>query len=90
MRDGGFAFERINNHACQVTYLTCVDMKGSVPHWIVNKGAAKDAIDMFTKYTKQFGSYIDEGSLLSSQRSNSILRSKKRMHKHAVAPVLDV
>ena len=87
---GGYAFERINNHACQVTYLTCIDTKGSVPHWIVNKGAAKDAIDMFTKYTKQFGSYIDEGSLLSSQRSNSILRSKKRMHKYAVAPVLDV
>ena len=87
---GGYAFERINNHACQVTYVSCGDAKGSIPHWIVNKGAVNSAIDVFTKYTKQFGSYIDEGSLLSSQRSNSILRSKKRMHKYAVAPVLDV
>ena len=88
---GGYAYERINDHACKVTYLSCGDMKGNLPHWIVNKAAAKDAIDVFTKYTKQFGSYIDEGSLLSSRRrSNRSWHSKKRMHKHAVAPVLDV
>ncbi len=87
---GGYAFEHINNHACQVTYLTCIDTKGNLPHWIVNKAAANSAIRTFTKYTKQFGSYIDEGSLLSSQRSNRSWHSKKRMHKHAVTPVLDV
>ncbi len=87
---GGYAFERINDHACQVTYLTCLDLKGNLPHWIANKATANSAIEMFTKYTKQFGSYIDEGSLLSSHQSNRSWHSKKRMHKYAVAPVLDV
>ena len=52
---GGYAFERINAHTCKVTYLTCVDAKGNLPHWITNKVAEKECIEMSTKYAKQFG-----------------------------------
>ena len=49
---GGFAYERINDHACKVTYLSCGDMKGNLPHWIVNKVAERGAIEASTNFTK--------------------------------------
>ena len=52
---GGYAYERINDHACKVTFLSCLDAKGNLPHWIVNKVTERVSTEAFTKYTKQFG-----------------------------------
>ena len=52
---GGYAYERINDHACKVTYLGCVDMKGRLPYWITNKEAENSCMKTYSRYTKQFG-----------------------------------
>ena len=62
---GGYAYERINDHACKITYLFSVDVKGNVPHWVSNKVAESSAIKMYKKYTKQFGRGAEPVPLLS-------------------------
>ena len=58
----GFAFERINDSACRVTYLTCVDPKGNIPHWAVHYTAKQNALGKYARLSKKFGHYNVEAA----------------------------
>ena len=55
---GGYAFERINDHACRVTYLVCVDMKGFIPYIVTNNISYSKAKKAARKLVEKFGPYI--------------------------------
>ena len=93
MHVGGYAFERINDHACKVTFLGCMDLKGRLPYWMANKALENQAIETYTQWTKQLGCYIDkealksERSVTSQKRLGSKTFGSSKHKKNAVAPI---
>ena len=97
----GYAFERINDSACRVTYLTCVDPKGNVPHWAMRHSAKQNALENYARFSKKFGHYDVEAAAEEkdgvSRPSSSILTrmgshgsfgsGKRRPGGSTVAPV---
>ena len=51
----GLAMSRINDHACQITYISCADLKGYIPHKIVDILSLQTAKLLKDEYVAQFG-----------------------------------
>ena len=95
----GYAFERINDSACRVTYLTCVDPKGNIPHWAARYTAKQNALEKYAQFSKKFGHYdveaaaegkdgVGSSSILTRMGSRGSRGSgKRRQGGSAVAPV---
>ena len=94
----GYAFERINDSACRVTYLTCVDPKGNVPHWAVHYAAKQDALERYAEFSKKFGHYdveaaaeekdgVGSSSILTRMGSHRSGKFKRRPGGSTVAPL---
>ncbi len=78
---GGFAFERINDHACQVTYMVCADLKGNIPFWAINKASEQQALEIYTTYTKQLGYYIRETKGGFARRNSLIIKNEDHVSR---------
>ena len=77
---GGFAFERISDNSCQMTYLTCVDLRGKVPYWAMNELGQQNAKATVRKFVKKFGFKI-EGTQTPEKRPASFIEALQALHK---------
>ena len=78
----GYIFEKISDYACRVTYLTCVDTKGNVPHWVAHMISKNDAMAMYHDFSDKFGLY--------NTTTEQSIRSKRvtTVHSASVTPIL--